>query len=178
MKLTLSQNIVLALLVFIFFLHSRESHKIYDIIQETNMESEPKNETEQVHDLNNIYAAIAKVESNGLFRRGKTGEIGIYQITEAYWKDSGVAGEFEMCWNDIYSRVIMLNYWRRYCPMVSPLTNFEALARVHNGGPDGWRDDPEWFVRNRGYTLEKAEAKIRNTQEYWGKVKAAMEGSK
>ena len=51
---------------------------------------------------------------------------------------------------------------------------FEDMARIHNAGPDGWRNDPQWFVRNRNYTLEKAEKKIANAKAYWEKVKRTL----
>lgn len=52
----------------------------------------------------------------------------------------------------------------------------EKLSRIHNAGPNGWRNDPEWFVRNRGYSLEHARDKIANAKAYWEKVKARFEG--
>ncbi len=51
----------------------------------------------------------------------------------------------------------------------------EEMARTHVAGPDGWRNDPQWFVRNRGYTPEKAERKIANAKAYWLRIKARME---
>jgi hypothetical protein len=58
------------------------------------------------------------------------------------------------------------------------LKQAEVFARIHNSGPDGWRNDPEWFVRNRDYTLEKAEKKIANTKEFWNKVQNSLDVSR
>jgi len=87
--------------------------------------------------LTDFFAAIAKVETNGTPQRGQDNEIGTYQIRESYWIDSGVDGEFEQCWNDIYARQVMLGYWQRYCPKALSDLDFETLARIHNGGPKG-----------------------------------------
>ena len=82
-------------------------------------------------------------------------------------------------WDKEHSRFmteVLLTY---YGPLNNDLSkDLEAAARIHNGGPDGWRNDPSWFVRNRESTLEEAETKIRKTQEYWRKIKARMEAMK
>ena len=62
---------------------------------------------------------------------------------------------YEDRWNRIYSRDMMRVYLTYYTPG-EPKKNLEVSARIHNGGPDGWRDDPQWFVRNRGYTVAEA----------------------
>jgi len=130
--------------------------------REATMESNctEKTDTSKTSTLDDFYSAIAKVETNGTLKRGAAGEIGTYQITEAYWIDSGVEGEFEMCWNDKYSQDVMYQYWRRYCMTKLgilgrvPSKHFEVLARIHNGGPRG---------------MEKE-----STVEYWEKVKAVL----
>ena len=160
-----------ATVIFLFFLsgcviillgisyadNTKQKGIIDDLIkQEPNMEAEPKNETEQVHSGDALYAAIAKVESNGLLRRGKAGEIGTYQITEAYWLDSGVKGEFEMCWNNAYSRGVMWNYWYRYCWNALRDKHCEVLARVHRSGPGGEKEV--------------------QSEDYWLRVEKALKG--
>ncbi len=72
------------------------------------------------------------------------------------------------------SRTIAWSYMLHYVPLA--YDTLESRARIHNSGPDGWRNDPRWFVRNRGYTLEDAVTKINNSIAYWELVKSAMEG--
>ena len=112
------------------------------------------NQPKKGYTLNDLYVAIAKVETNGTLKRGAAGEIGTYQITEAYWRDSGIEGEFVFCWNDVYSLKVMRNYWRRYCLQSFVGMDFETLSRVHRGGPDG--------------------ANKESTKAYWEKVQAAL----
>lgn len=56
----------------------------------------------------------------------------------------------------------MFDYWRyygyRYKVITRKPVTYEVLARMHNGGPDGWK---------------KA-----STLAYWYKVKKVMEGQK
>ena len=81
----------------------------------------------------------------------------------------------EMTWLyiDYYSKQVINSTPEllAYCPEIKW---FEIMARIHNGGPDGWRNDPQWFVRNRDYTLEEAKKKIANTKAYWLKVKERL----
>lgn len=81
---------------------------------------------------------------------------GWYQISRPYWRDSGVPwGYIETVTDRRRSEVCMLRYWRRYCPDALDRTDYETLARVHNGGPDGASEDC--------------------TVAYWQQVEARME---
>jgi len=51
----------------------------------------------------------------------------------------------------------------------------ETMCRIHNGGPDSWRDDADWFVRNRGYTLRQGQLKIERSETYYWKVMREVE---
>jgi len=80
-------------------------------------------------------------------------------------------------WDERRSRRMAIIYWTHYAAeerLGRPPT-IEDLARIHNSGPDGWRDEPQWFVHYRKYSLQKAEQKIRNSKEYWCKVQREME---
>ena len=124
--------------------------------------------------------------------------IGAYQIHKIYVRDvnrilkltdeSVVIGNVTYSsfsyydrWDKIKSRAMVmvhLWYYEHKARMNDPfrfLDKMETMARIHNGGPDGWRNDPQWFVRNRGYTLEQAERKIANTKAYWLKVKDRLD---
>jgi hypothetical protein len=129
--------------------------------------------------------------------------VGAYQLTESYvddanmilrkWKKqiydqieaTGVKGlggwfvpyTYEDRFNREHSRDMTHAYLLYYDPSHAG-NDFEAMARIHNGGPEGYRNDPQWFVRNRGYTVQEAVNKIVNSQEYWFKVKARMESVK
>jgi hypothetical protein len=89
-----------------------------------------------------LFDAIRAVESGGAVNsRDAVGDggrsIGPYQISLAYWQDSGVRGSWGQCRDDRYSKVVMLAYWSRYCPEALRRRDFETLARIHNGGPTG-----------------------------------------
>lgn len=92
--------------------------------------------------LRPLFAAIQAVETSG-FRApnqavGDGGRsIGPYQISRAYWRDSGIRGKWTQCRGRAYSEAVMLAYWKRYCPAALRQRNFEVLARIHNGGPNG-----------------------------------------
>lgn len=135
-----------------------------------------------------------KVEEDGWYRRDARA-VGAYQLSEIYvddlnrifdWFAYRVKFDYEDRWDWFKSRLMVKRYIWYYGTKTGldltldqydnlTETACEYMARIHNGGPDGWRDDPQWFVRNRGYTLEQAEKKIENTKAYWQKVKARME---
>ena len=89
-------------------------------------------------------AALRQVESSGNDKsvgdKGKA--IGPYQIHWAYWKDAtdfdkSIGGKYEDVVKLDYAIKVMASYLRRYCPKAVTSGNYEVLARVHNGGPNG-----------------------------------------
>lgn len=102
--------------------------------------------------------AIRQVESHGnpnlVGDNGKA--IGSFQIWRTYWQDavehdSSIGGKYEDCKNDEYAKRIILAYWDRYAPKNA---TDEQLARIHNGGPQGWKNP--------------------KTVKYWNKVKKEL----
>lgn len=98
--------------------------------------------------------AIAEVESNS----GRTSG-NIYQLTEIYVQDvCAISGQqldyASASRHDPISRWCMETYWgfygRKYAEKTNYPINAEALARIHNGGPNGYAK-PE-------------------TKKYWAKV--------
>lgn len=82
--------------------------------------------------------------------------IGPYQIHREYWADAVVydpnlGGRYEDCRNAAYAERVILAYWHRYAP---PAPTAEQLARIHNGGPKGW--------------------KLKATIKYWLRVQANL----
>ena len=65
--------------------------------------------------------------------------LGPYQISRAYLSDSGVKGDWRRCRDRTFSEVVMVAYWKRHCPEALRTRDYETLARVHNGGPNGNR---------------------------------------
>ena len=130
--------------------------------------------------LDEILDAIRVVESGNHVDGGRsaTGDggraIGPYQVHRAHWLDSRLAGRFEDCRDPEYARREVLAYWRRWCPRALESRDAEALARVHNGGPDGAREActlPYW--RKVEARLERARAlrepvEIRRSPRYSG----------
>ena len=97
--------------------------------------------------LDELLDAIRKVESGGLKDGGRKAvgdggkAIGPYQIHRAYWEDSKVPGKHEDCREPEYARKVVLAYWKRYAPKSLEAVDAQSLARVHNGGPDGAKQD-------------------------------------
>ena len=95
-------------------------------------------------ELRPLFNAIRHVETGGVAnQRDAVGDkgrsIGPYQISRAYWTDSGVRGSWKRCKDQRHAEAAMLAYWKRYCPKALRSGDFETLARVHNGGPAGHR---------------------------------------
>ena len=97
-------------------------------------------------ELNEVLAAIRVVESNNNPDAvGDNGNaIGVYQIWEVYWKDaterSGLDGKYLDCYNASYADKVVRCYMDRYATkkrLGRPVTQ-EDIARIHNGGPNGW----------------------------------------
>lgn len=88
--------------------------------------------------LEPLLDAIEYVEGwDGKPTLGIDGERGPYQITEAYWRDSGELGDFELCDSKPYAKNVVVAYMRRYCPDAIRNNDWEVIARIHNGGPTG-----------------------------------------
>lgn len=89
-------------------------------------------------------SALRTVETGGIARPGdavgdRGRSIGPYQISRAYWVDSGVVGSWERCRERWFAEAVMTAYWKRHCPDALRSRDFETLARIHNGGPNGHR---------------------------------------
>lgn len=108
--------------------------------------------------LDSIFVrAIHQVETSGKFgaiKGDKGNALGPFQIHRHYWKDSGVEGSYEQCADYKYSVRVMTAYMNRYGREYITSKNYEALARLHNGGPN-WRKKDQ-------------------TAFYWLKVKKEM----
>lgn len=89
-----------------------------------------------------LFSAIREVETGShpdpANARGDGGRsLGPYQITMAFWKDSGVPGRYDQVRNRAYAEQVMIAYWQRYCPEALAKGDWRTLAKVHNGGPNG-----------------------------------------
>ena len=107
-----------------------------------------------------LFAALAQVESGN----GKTSQ-NIYQITERFVDDvNRISTEEKFVYSDRYDRKrserMMEIYWvyyvARYIDATGRDPTWETLARIHNGGPDGWKK----------YA----------TKRYWRRVKELLPG--
>lgn len=81
--------------------------------------------------------------------------IGILQIRPAYAKDARVL--HHRCYNKMVAEYAFERYMARYATpeRLGHQPTLEDMARIHNGGPNGWR--------------------IKATEKYWLKVKSHME---
>lgn len=132
-----------------------------------------------------VYCEYYRIDGREHARYYQAQSIGPYQITKQYVDD--VNRIIEVLSMDIpfftyvdrrdrsASREMVKILTGFYSVGTEPGDHFEVCSRIHNSGPDGWRNDPRWFVRNRGYTLEEAVTKINNSLAYWELVQNAME---
>jgi len=101
-----------------------------------------------------LFEAIRSAETDGMDQPhdavGDGGRsIGPYQISRAYWVDSGVSGDWMRCKDRTSAEAVMLAYWKKHCPEALRREDIETLARVHNGGPTGHRKVatlPYWMM--------------------------------
>ena len=108
---------------------------------------------EQVQ-MDALLDAIRQVESSGGKdkRDGDDGKaIGPYQIHRDYWTDGtkflGVEWPYELARDEKYARPVVRAYISHY----GHGKGMEGMARIHNGGPIGWKKE--------------------STKAYWIKVK-------
>jgi len=113
-------------------------------------------------DMDRVLAAIRVVESNNNPNAvGDNGNaIGIYQIWDSYWRDatefSGIKGSYKDCYNPVYADKIVRAYMKRYAKprRLGREVTMEDIARIHNGGPNGYKKSA--------------------TDKYWNKVKRVL----
>ena len=84
--------------------------------------------------------------------------IGPYQTWEVYWRDAveyepSIGGKYSDCKNRAYAERIVVAYLNRYAPKGA---TYETLARIHNGGPTGYKKS--------------------KTIKYWNKIKKVLYG--
>jgi len=92
--------------------------------------------------------AIHMVESGGRLKDVPNGDggdaIGPFQIHKEYWQDAvqfrpNIGGKYSDCNGYEYSVKVVDAYLTRYGKDFRENENWEALARIHNGGPKGFR---------------------------------------
>ena len=107
--------------------------------------------------------ALIQVESNGKDDAvGDNGNaIGCLQIWKIYWTDaverSGIGGSYKDCYDRAYAKSIVDAYMTRYAreAWTNPKKfDAEKCARIHNGGPKGYRKQA--------------------TEKYWKKVQKVL----
>lgn len=107
----------------------------------------------------NLLKAIHQVETSGRLGAiiGDNGKaLGPFQIHKAYWIDAtqfdkSIKGSYSDCADYAYSVKIVNAYMSRYAGKHIASNNFEAIARIHNGGLNGYKNN--------------------STINYWQKVK-------
>lgn len=113
-------------------------------------------------DMDALFSAIAEVESN----RGAT-SANVFQLRPVFVMDVNRISGLEFSHEKVAScyalgKLYMRHYWQfyggRYYAMTGEKPTEETLARIHNGGPDGWMK-PQTLV-------------------YWKRVEAVMRGTK
>ncbi|MBC8442587.1 MAG: hypothetical protein H8D80_00190 [Proteobacteria bacterium] len=114
--------------------------------------------------MDDFLQAIGQIESNN--KDDAVGDggnaIGRYQIWKIYWQDAvefdpSIGGEYEDVTDPDYAARVVLAYLRRYATKkrLGHEPTFEDMARIHNGGPNGYKKDA--------------------TIKYWNKVEPVLE---
>ena len=108
--------------------------------------------------------AIIQVESNGNDKAiGDGGKaIGCLQVWKIYWLDaterSNIGGKYSDCFTRNYSIKVFDSYMKRYAreAWTNPAKfDAEKVARIHNGGPKGYKKTA--------------------TEKYWKKVRILLD---
>lgn len=112
-----------------------------------------------------IYEAIAYEESRGIdCAIGDDGEaLGRYQLHRIYVDDVNRIAKTNYTYDDRLDaeksltmvKIYLDYYGKRYTALTGKPVTDEVMARIHNGGPDGFRKQ--------------------STVEYWNRVKESME---
>lgn len=113
-------------------------------------------------ELRPLLTALAIVESGNKddVPDGDGGKaIGRYQIWSVYWQDAteyapAIGGAYKAVKDKDYAERVIVAYFLRYGKDAIEARDFEKLARIHNGGPKGY--------------------KKRATDKYWAKVKTHL----
>lgn len=110
-----------------------------------------------------FFQALHKVETGGRSGPilGDNGEaLGPFQIHYVYWKDSGVQGSYRQCADYDYSRIVVTAYLYKYAKDAIVTHNYEKMARIHNGGPQGHTKAStlRYWRRVQGFLLTKPQA--------------------
>ena len=103
--------------------------------------------------------AIHQVETGGKLgpTRGDGGNaLGPLQIHRACWQDAKIGGRYSQCADLEYSKRVFRAYMKRYATekRLGRVPTNEDMARIWNGGPNGWRKSA--------------------TIKYWNKVKCVL----
>ena len=116
---------------------------------------------------NALLDALIQVESNGKDDAvGDNGNaIGCLQIWKIYWTDaverSNIGGSYKDCYNRAYAKRIVDAYMKRYARKAwtsSAGFDAEKCARIHNGGPKGYKKkatEKYWKKASRYYNKFK-----------------------
>lgn len=76
--------------------------------------------------------------------KDEVGSYGPYQIRDIYREDvnrfSGCNYTREDCYNYEYAKKITEIYLRHYGAKIGHKPSARDLVRIHNGGPDGWKE--------------------------------------
>lgn len=101
--------------------------------------------TEIIQISDKFFKILGQIESNNNdYAIGDSGKaLGRYQIWRIYFKDAQNFDkslqniEYKQVTNEIVARRVVMAYLNKYCLNSVKSGNYEVMARIHNGGPDG-----------------------------------------
>ena len=129
-------------------------------------------ESQERPSLDDFLAALSYVESrnqdDAVGDQGKA--LGRYQIHKVYWQDAveyspnlAEGHVYQDVTDPNYAKQVVLAYFHRYGKHYIQTQDWEALARMHNGGPA--------IMRRQGTKAWE------NTSKYWQKVKEQLDAN-
>ncbi|XP_057840915.2 uncharacterized protein LOC131050708 isoform X2 [Cryptomeria japonica] len=124
----------------------------------------PENILKIKKQLRPLLDAIISVESDKMNRiegcKGGT-RIGMLQINEQYhrdaWGPNASSYQWSQCRDTEYAENTVVVFWLRHCPDAVINNDWETLARIHHGGPEGlgtnsanhyWTEICRWMEHN------------------------------
>ena len=137
--------------------HSATIAKNATVVKNVTVIKEVKPSKEQfLHALWQVEASGELYPSDG----DNGNAIGPYQIWKVYWLDavefSGLGGSYEDCRDIVYAEQVIHKYMKRHARDAWESGDWETVARIHNGGPNG--------------------ATKTSTVKYWKKVEEHLNG--
>ena len=100
--------------------------------------------TVQAQSLDKFMSAIHQVETSSVQVGDHGKAIGPFQIWHSYWSDAKefdptLGGSYRDCYRYDYAKRVVEAYLKRHAPTLMAKRDYYTMARIHNGGPSGYK---------------------------------------